>query len=124
MPLGRDFAIDNKSDTSIRSITKSNCIPNSVVYENHSANLDIDKANLYNKYFYSVFSQSTYSLPPVSQMPFTSAQLNFVEISEEEVYLTLTNLDPHKAFGFDCISPAVLKHCAIALTKPLQYVFT
>jgi len=46
-------------------------------------------------------------LPPVSQIPFTSAQLKFVGISEEEVYQALTDLDPNKAFGFDCISPAL-----------------
>jgi len=41
-------------------------------------------------------------------MPFTSIQLNSVDISEEEVYQTLINLDPNKAFGFDSISPALL----------------
>lgn len=124
--LVQDFAFSNnpKIFQYIRNITKSTFIPSTVVYKNCSASLDIDRANLYNEYFYSVFSQSTYSLPPFSHMPSTSPSLNSINISEEEVYHALTNLDPNKAFGIDSISPALLKHCAVVLTKPLHYLFS
>ena len=58
-----------------------------------SAILDFNKANLkHNNYFYSIFLQSTYSLPPVSQILYTSTQLDSLHISEKEVYHTLTKL--------------------------------
>jgi len=40
------------------------------------------------------------------------------------VYYVLSSLDPHKAFGVDGISPALLKHCASVLTRPLHYLFS
>ena len=82
-------------------------IPNTVVYKNRSPSLDTDRANLHNKYFYSMFSQSTYSLPPLSHMPPTSFSLNSVNVTEEDVHHALTSLDPNKAFGSDNISPAL-----------------
>jgi len=84
-------------------------------------NTPVDKANLFNKYFYSVFSHSTYSLPNFEDMPSATMSLDSISISEEEVYDTLSSPDPHKATGIDGISPTILKHCALA--KPLQYFF-
>jgi len=81
----------------IRNLTKSASIPSTVVYNNTSATHDIDKANLFNKYFYSVFSHSTYSLPNFENMPSTTMSLDSISISEE-VYDALSSLDPHKLF--------------------------
>ena len=83
-----------------------------------SANQDIDKANLFNKYFYSVFSQSSYSLPNFDHLPQTAVSIDSIDITEE-VFNTLSSLDTHKATGIHGISPAILKHCTIVLTKPL-----
>ena len=91
---------------------------------NASASQDFDKANLFNKYFYSVFSRSTYSLPNFESMPQASVSLDSIYISEEDVYDVLLSLDPHKATGIDGISPAILKHCASVLVKPLHYLFS
>jgi len=33
-------------------------------------------------------------------------------------------LDPNKATGIDGIGPKVLKHCAVALFKPLHYLYS
>jgi len=74
----------------------------------------------FNKYFYSVFVQSTYSLPPLSHNPsITFFSLSSINISEEEMYYAL---DPHKAFVVDGISPALFKHCASVLTRPLHFI--
>ena len=40
----------------------------------------------------------------------------------EEVFNTLSSLK--RPAGIDGISPAIFKHCAIVLTKPLQYSFS
>ena len=84
---------------------------------------DIDKANLFNCYFYSVFSSPT-SLPSTDDLPESSHSLNVIEFTETEVYKALTSLDPNKAPGIDGISPRVLQTCALALYKPLHHLFT
>ena len=56
-------------------------------------------------------------------MPPTSMSLDSIYISEE-VYDALSSLDPHKATGINGISPAILKHCASVLVKPLHYLFS
>ena len=57
-------------------------------------------------------------------MPRASVSLDSIYISEEDVYDVLLSLDPHKATGIDGISPAILKHCASVLVKPLHYLFS
>ena len=49
-----------------------------------------------------------------------SATLN---ITEADVYNTLVSLDTSKAMGPDGIPPIVLSKCALALYKPLHYLF-
>jgi len=124
--LVNDFAFSNSAKIfqHVRNITKSAPIPSTVLYNSVSATQDIDKADLFNKYFYSVFSQSSYSLPNFDQLPQTTMSIDSINITEEEVYCALSSLDPHKATGIDGISPAILRNCAIVLTKPLHYLFS
>jgi hypothetical protein len=53
-------------------------------------------------------------------LPNTFPNLNDISISEEEVFQTLTPLDPSKAVGCDGIGP---KLCAPALYQPLHHLF-
>ena len=57
-------------------------------------------------------------------MPPTNSTIDSISITEEEIYNTLISLDSTKATGIDGISPAVLKYCALPLTKPLHYLFS
>ena len=107
-----------------QNITKSAFIPAVVYLDDSSATLDTDKATLFNRYFYSVFSQNVYSLPAFDDMSPTNSIIDSISITEDEVFNTLTSLDSTKATGIDEISPAVLKHCAFPLTKPLHYLFS
>jgi len=107
----------------VRNITKSSPIPSTVIHGEMLANQDIDKTNLFNKYIYSVFSQSSYSLPNFNYLPQTAVSIDSIDITEE-VFNALSSLDTHEATGIDGISPAILKHCAIILTKPLHYLFS
>ena len=63
------FSNDSKIFQYVRNLTKSTSIPSTILYDNTSASQDFDKANLFNKYFYSVFSRSTYSLPNFEMCP-------------------------------------------------------
>ena len=41
----------------------------------------------------------------------------------EVVYFALSQLDPNKAIGIDTLSPKILKHCALSLTRWLYHFF-
>ncbi|XP_065895943.1 uncharacterized protein [Dysidea avara] len=110
------FSNDSKIYQHVRNITKSASIPATVFFDDSSATHDIDKATLFNRYFYSVFSQSLFE-----DMPSTNSTIDSINITEDEVHTALLSLDSSKATGIDGISPAVLKNCAIVLTKPLHY---
>ena len=81
-----------------------------------------DKAHLFNRYFFSVFTRD-------SSVPSTTASsdieiLDNISISPEEVYEVLVSLDPNKVQGIDCLSPKLWKVCAPCISKPLCHLFT
>ena len=53
-----------------------------------------------------------------------AAGISNIDISIEEVFDVLTNLDPGKASGLDNIGPGILKNSASILSKPLHYLFS
>ena len=81
------------------------------------------KANLFNRYFNSVFTRSKFVLPPLNSLPTPSEQLSSIEITSSDVFSVLNRLDVHKAQGPDGLHPAVLKGCAVALCDPLAHLF-
>ena len=86
------FSNDSKIYQHVRNITKSASIPATVFFNDSSATHDIDKATLFNRYFYSVFSQSTYSLPLFEDMPSTNSTIDSINITEDEVHTALLSL--------------------------------
>ena len=83
---------------------------------------DIDKANLFNKYFYSVFlkEQGNDYLCPSHY----NHSLCNIEISTAEVYDILSTLDVTKAAGIDGIGPKILRYRASSLLIPIRHLFT
>jgi len=96
--LINDFALadSNKIYSYIRNITKTRSIPSTIHFDSLAASSDLDKANLFNHYFHSVFI-NTSSLPSVDDLPDLSHTINSVEFTEMEVYDVLISLDPNKA---------------------------
>ncbi|XP_065895940.1 uncharacterized protein [Dysidea avara] len=98
--LVHNFAFSNDSKiyqhVPVRNITKSASIPATVFFDDSSATHDIDKATLFNRYFYSVFSQSTYSLPLLEDMLSTNSTIDSINITEDEVHTALLSLDSSK----------------------------
>ena len=93
-----------------RSLAKSSTIPPTLHHNSTIADSDLDKANICNNYFYSVFTQiSTNQLLPTGNLN----HLPHISITEEDVYNALINLDTSKAMGPDGISPIVLSKCAL-----------
>ena len=108
----------------IRSVSNQNSLPSSVNLDDTLASSDVDKASLFNSYFYSVFVRSSYQLPPVGNLERPSSYLSEVSFTELDVFRALRSLDPSKAMGCDGISPKLLKNCALALYQPLHHLFS
>ena len=93
----------------INSITGQNNIPSTVNYGSSSAMTDQDKASLFNLYFHSVFTQSTFILPSANELPTLKHCCEDVVISEGDVYqFSNCNIDPLKAMGCDQIGLKLL----------------
>ena len=79
---------------------------------------------MFNQYFYSVFTVSSFQLPPLGDLPQPMSTLSKVSFTELDVFHVLQSLDPSKAMGCDGISPKLLKNCALALYQPLHHLFS
>ena len=109
---------------SINTLTGNVTIPQTVCFESCSATSTYEKASLFNSYFHSVFTQSSFPLPPVDKLLSPEVTLSDIVISESDVYSALNSLDPSKAMGIDDIGPKILKHCALALYQPVYHLFS
>ena len=98
----------NESSSYIRSVTGQNNIPLSLNFNGTSVDSDQDKATLFNSYFHSVFTNSTFSLPSIIDLPKPHSILNDISIPEDDVFQVLTSLDPSKAMGCDGIGSKLL----------------
>ena len=108
----------------IRSLSRHNMLPPTMYLNSIPSITDSEKASLFNQYFHSVFTSSSYVLPPMSSLPTPNATLNNIDITEEDVFDALCSLDPSKASGPDGISQKILKFFSTALCSPLLYLFS
>ena len=107
----------------IRSLSGHVSLPDIMYWDSTSAQSDSDKANLFNKFFHSVFTVDIESTTPhVSTLPASS--LCSIDISLEDTFLALSSCDPSKAMGGDGIPPMILKHAASALAEPVHHLFS
>ena len=107
----------------ISSMMKHDAIPHTVTFGSSVATAEYEKVNLFNKFFHSVFTQSSFNIPPLDQLPQPHSTLSDITITECDVYEGLISLNAVKAMGIDSIGPKVLKHCALALFKPIHHLF-
>ena len=85
----------------IRSISNPNVLPSTLHLDNTFAASDLDKASLFNKYFHSVFTRSSFQLPPIGELETPPSSLSDISISELDVFRALRSLDVSKAKGCD-----------------------
>ena len=78
---------------------------------------------MFNTFFHSVFMHSLFSLPPLDELPIPDSTITDISISESDVHKALSSLNTTKAMGIDGIGPKLLKHCALALYKPIHHLF-
>ena len=108
----------------IRTLCKNSTIPPIVSLNNSNATSDTDKAELFNTFFHSVFTGSSFSLPDMSTLPMPPSCLCTISFTDSEVFDALSSLDPTKSSGCDGIGSKLIKHCAIALYLPLHHLFS
>ena len=92
-------------------------------HNNQQACNDQEKAQLFNNYFYSVFSSDITTPVSESALSTSTSMLQDIEITESEVLTILSSLDGNKTPGIDNISPIVYKCCALSLLKPICHLF-
>ena len=85
---------------------------------------DYDKAEFFNSYFCSVFTdEDSHSLPPFG-IADTVTPIDTVDISLEVVYQKLSSVNISKSAGPDGWPPMVLKETADSISLPLYILFT
>ena len=116
----------NKIYKYINSILKNDNLPDCMYFGSQSASSDLDKATLFNKFFKSVYSCSDIQTfeSRISQISPCSSSLVDIHITEQEVFTALSNLDPSKASGLDCIGPKILRTCCYGLYEVLTHLFS
>ena len=92
-------------------------------YNDEFAVNDSDKAQLFNKYFYSVFI--TPDNIPIKESPHLSSQsLHDIQFTQSDVFAILTSLDINKACGFDNFNPKIFRYCTSSLLQIICHLFS
>lgn len=104
---------------------KFNSIPSKIVFEDIEATNTREKANLFAKFFSSVYVNH----------PLDNELDDFINkrndkncfkyhITTDAVYNALTTLDLNKGMGPDLVSPIFLKQCADFMVEPLHMIYS
>ena len=90
-----------------------------------SAASDCDR-DLFNAYLHSVFTHSSFALPPLEDFSLLSKRfVTLIFLNLKSTIIMLVTLDPTKAMGVDGIGPKLLKHCALAFSNHfISYLFS
>lgn len=84
---------------------------------------DLEKAELLNSFFSSVFTnENTTHIPELAEREFHS-ELNNLNITPETVAKKLSKLNASKSPGIDAIHPKVLKECCAQISNVLSSIF-
>ena len=81
------------------------------------------KANIFNKFFVQMCSETSTSSTLPSFTPRSRARLEGFSINREKVHRLIRSLDSKKAHGCDEISIAMIKICDLSIVEPLCLIF-
>ena len=100
----------------VKSKSKNHRLPECMSLNGTYRNSPLDKANLFNSYFFDQFSEaSNYDV----SIDWTNDSLFDIDFNPLEIKGLLSNLNSNKACGPDGIHGKILKHCAVGLADPL-----
>ena len=98
--------------------TKSARIAKVVCFGDQKASTPVAKANLFNRFFDSVFQKSNMHTITSTQTA-TDNELHLIQTSIEEVTKKLKAINPSKAYGPDQIPGRLLKECTSEIAPSL-----
>ena len=84
----------------IKEFTKSHILPPQLYNDSTTANTDSSKAELFNRYFHSVFTQSRFCLPDITDLPVFGSYLDSINFTAEEILETLKSLIPTRLMAW------------------------
>ena len=87
------------------------------------ATADLEKAEVLNNYFSSVFTHENLDLIPVFNDLYHGEPLDNFDITTDQVYQRLRELKSNKSPGPDGLHPRILKGAASAICVPLTIIF-
>lgn len=105
-----------------RSKNRSKTLPAELKLDQSTATDAHDKAEMFNRFFHSVFAVDDNAVEPDIQDTIND-DLSNVIFTPEKVKKVLNSLDISKAMGPDKVSPWVLKKCALELSESLSALF-
>ena len=107
----------------VQSKRKSRSSPSCVTVDGATESSPSRKAQLFNKYFHSNFTQDSdcQNLPDIDY--FQNENISDVQLDIPEIRLLLSTLDSGKAIGPDSLSGHILKECAAELAPSLTKLF-
>ena len=88
-----------------------------------SAHTDEEKANIFNQFFFFLFTLRTLTRSPL-KLPTCCPLCTSSTSMSKYIFSILGSLDTTKTMGIDGISRLVLKTCADALCDPIHHLFT
>ena len=104
----------------LKSITKSRMMPSEIFLDQKIANTDAQKAELFNIFFQSVFTQNANVGKAERQ---GNGLLNSISFTIDEIEDALNELHVNKANGPDMIGNTLLKNFSKSLPKSLYLLF-
>ena len=113
--------ITKKFWSHVKSKNLSHRIPDCMHRNNTYRNKPLDKAELFNEYFYEQFSDASQYDVDIDWV--NDATLNDIDFSLHRIQKLLSNINPNKACGPDGIHGRILKNCPQSLAQPLSILF-
>ena len=106
----------------VKSRTGTSSVPSCIEYNGIKGYCPADKAEIFNKFFHSVFSRPVEEFSPPSNMS-SSHVISDVICTEVDVAKVLAELETNKSHRPDNIPPRILKECAKELAPFLAKLF-
>ena len=104
----------------VKSNSKSTRLPECMHLNSRYRNNPLDKAELFNSYFYEQFSEaSSYNI----DINWSNDQQFDIDFSHQRIRKLLLKINENKACGPDEIHGKILKNCAVSLAYPLSILF-
>ena len=108
----------------LKCLCGRNSLPNKMTYLESSAMSDLEKANLFNIFFHSVYQKCSTPTSAPNEIESPDIQLSDLLVTPAQVGFLLENVPPSTIAVADGIPPFVLKNCAVTLAPLVHLVFS